>query len=168
LFAIELFSHLLQSLVRTTNGAGCHLYTDKFYTSYELARETRNLNICLTEIVLGNRMGLPAEAVPLNMAVSEVKIYYNKAKNTVFLGWRDKRNLLMLSTFHAPGTQMIRCKERSGKICEYRRPFVMCDYTSKLSAVEQTFCCSSCALMCERYKWWCKIYVLDLESMYRQ
>jgi hypothetical protein len=74
-FSIELFSHLLQSFIRTTNGAGCHLYTDKFYTSYELARETRNLNIHLTETVLGNRMGLPAEVVPLNMAVSEVKTY---------------------------------------------------------------------------------------------
>jgi len=56
----------------------------------------------------------------------------------MFLGWRDRRNLLMLRTFHAPGTQMIRCKERSGKICEYWRADVMCDYTSKMSTVEQT------------------------------
>jgi len=70
--------------------------------------------------------------------------------------------LLMLSTFHAPGTQMIRCKERSGKICEYRRSDVTCDYTSNLSAVEQTdyYCCSY-ALMCKRYKWWHKIYYFE-------
>jgi hypothetical protein len=77
----------------------------------------------------------------------------------MFLGWRDKRNLLMLSTFYAPGTKMIRCKERSGKICEYWMSDVMCDYTSKMSAFEQTdYYCSSYALMYERYKWWHKIY----------
>ena len=80
----------------------------------------------------------------------------------MFLGWRDKRNLLMLSNFHAPGTQMIRCKERSGKICEYRRSDVMCDYTSKMSPVEQTdYYCSSYALMCERCKWWQKTYYFE-------
>jgi len=57
------------------NGAGCHLCIDKFYASYELARDTSKLNIHLTETVLGNRMGLPAEAVPLNVAVCEVKTY---------------------------------------------------------------------------------------------
>jgi len=87
----------------------------------------------------------------------------------VFLGWKDKRNLLMLSTFHAPGTQMIRCKERSGKICECWRSDVMCDYASKMSAVEQTdYYCSSYALMCESTSGGTRVIILNLGSMYYQ
>jgi hypothetical protein len=65
----------------------------------------------------------------------------------------------MLSTFHTPGTQMIRCKEKIGKKYEYWRLVVICDYTNKMSTVEQTdyYCCSY-ALMCARYKWWHKVY----------
>jgi hypothetical protein len=66
---------VFQSLIRTAKGAGYHLYTDRFYTSYELAGQTRKFNIYLTGIVLGNRKRLPAEAIPLKMTVHEVKAY---------------------------------------------------------------------------------------------
>jgi len=53
--------HLVSELLQNTAGAGYHLYTDRYYTSYVLATELLKLNVHLTGTVQKNSKGLPTE-----------------------------------------------------------------------------------------------------------
>ena len=60
-FATRIVVALLEQLLMKSNGDGFHLFTDRFYTSYQLALEALNVNIHLTGTVQKNRKELPED-----------------------------------------------------------------------------------------------------------
>ncbi|MGH0126473.1 UNVERIFIED_CONTAM: hypothetical protein FKN15_028320 [Acipenser sinensis] len=99
------------------------------------------------------------------------------------LGWKDKRLVLMLSTFHGSDCEKIQCTIKRGAIEELDKPSVICDYNIKRGEIEEldkasVICdynikmgavdqadhyCASYAFTRQSLKWWRKMFFLLLE-----
>lgn len=99
-FTSQIVIHLCDVLLNEVAGNGYHLFTDRFYTSPELARELFKKKIHLTGRVQKNRKGLPEDIKKrLKMKQQEV-VVFTIDKKMMALSWQDKRQVLMLSTLH--------------------------------------------------------------------
>ncbi|MGH0175536.1 UNVERIFIED_CONTAM: hypothetical protein FKN15_069236 [Acipenser sinensis] len=80
------------------------------------------------------------------------------------LGWKDKRLVLMLSTFHGSDCEKVQRTIKQGEIQELDKPSVICDYTSKMGAVDRAdHYCASYAFTRKSLKWWRKMFFWLLE-----
>jgi hypothetical protein len=83
---------------------------DRFYTGCDLAIELWNMGYHITGTIQQNRKGLPdALTKTLKLKRYEIAAYRNDNK-MLALAWKDKRNLVMLSTWHNNSTQQLRRK----------------------------------------------------------
>ncbi|EYC26340.1 hypothetical protein Y032_0010g1099 [Ancylostoma ceylanicum] len=94
---------------------GRHLYTNNWYTSLLLAERIIPRRTHLIGTVNGNRKGLPMRVTERKLKKEESVAQQNKSGITV-LKWRDKRDILMLSTTH------------DAAIDENRKPQIVEDY----------------------------------------
>ncbi|KAJ8940785.1 hypothetical protein NQ314_010595 [Rhamnusium bicolor] len=104
-------SNVVFSLTNNLLDFGRQLFTDNYYTSVSLATELLKRNTHLISTLCSNRKYNPKEVVrkkfkQRNMCTSGTGI--------VVLEWRDKRDVLMLSTVHKDNTKKI--KQRGGEI----------------------------------------------------
>ncbi|KAK5966173.1 PiggyBac transposable element-derived protein 4 [Trichostrongylus colubriformis] len=88
---LKLMSGLLDS--------GRSLYTDNFYTSIPLAEKLVAQNTHLIGTLRKNRAGLPREVVCKRLKRGE-QIGRQNGTGVTILKWKDKRDVLMLSTKH--------------------------------------------------------------------
>ena len=76
---------------------GYHVYMDNFYTSPALFRDLREgFEACGT--IRSNRAGIPEDIRSAKLKKGES--HFSQDNSMLFIKWRDKRDVLMLSTFH--------------------------------------------------------------------
>ncbi|XP_058873937.1 piggyBac transposable element-derived protein 4-like isoform X2 [Acipenser ruthenus] len=163
-FSSRIVLHLCKTLLRTTNGHGFHLFTDRFYTGYDLAMELLKIKIHLTGTIMANRRGLPAPVKQGLKLKTNEPVSFSKDNKVMVLGWKDKRLVLMLSTFHGSDCEKVQRTIKRGAIEELEKPSVICDYTSKMGAVDRAdHYCASYAFSRKSVKWWRKMFFWLLE-----
>jgi len=60
-FMSRIVIHLAQVLQAHMSGSGCHIYTDRFYTSPQLARELHEMKVHITGTVMASRKDFPSD-----------------------------------------------------------------------------------------------------------
>ena len=76
---------------------GCRLYVDNYYTSPQLFLDLEDIDIYAHGTVRASWKGLPNGSHSLERGEAVFKKY----KSTLtFVQWKDKRDVLCLSTFH--------------------------------------------------------------------
>jgi len=133
---------LVEQLLHKWNHSGYHLYTDRFYTSYNLAEELLKCGVHLTGTIQRSRQNIPPDLKKKKkLATHELVTYVSE--RAMVLCWQDKRPVLMLSTYHDNDVQTV--QRRSGKsgnsnqatVTHIKKPTVIIDYTSKMGAVDR-------------------------------
>jgi len=93
---------------------GRTMCTDNYYTSLPLADCLLNKKTHLVGTLRGNRKGLPKEVSDARLQRGEV-IARENASGTVVLKWKDKRDVLLLTTRHTDKMVDTGKKRRSGE-----------------------------------------------------
>ena len=159
----------MQKLQDDCGAQGRHLFTDRFYTGPDLACELLATNTHTTGTVMPNRKNLPFEVsrfLPNNAKFSftpyqclqfffQVKggqlkklkvgtILALKKDNTTVVAWKDKRPVLVLSTYHGAATEVSTRHKAGGGVEEVRKPVAVLNYTAKMGAVDRAdhYCAS--------------------------
>lgn len=118
-------TNIVMSLCRDLFDKGHTLYTDKWYTSLELADKLVDKNIHLVGTLRSNRRGNPLQVVSQKLKQGEIIAKENK-KGITILKWNDKRDILLLSTKHS--SEMVNVESRSP---HKLKPQIVVDYNGK-------------------------------------
>jgi len=113
---------------------GHELYIDNFYTGFPLAQQllNRNTNVCGT--LRKNRKHLPKVVVTAKLRKGQVVRQRNN--KVVVLKWRDKREVMMLSTFHSG--KMIDSGKTNRQGERIRKPDSVLSYNQHMCGVDRT------------------------------
>ncbi len=144
-----------------------HVYTDRYYTSPELANELKAMNFLLTGTVMTNRKGLPTEfskartnkkvsptTIKKNVTLCTVRLQKSKLTNVkkmkkgeirgfrhrelMALQWMDKRIVTMLSTAHKGSKHEVTLvPSKNPAQPPISKPNVIVDYTKHMGAVDR-------------------------------
>lgn len=163
LFTSRIVIHLCDVLLNEVTGSGYHLFTDRYYTSPELARELLQKKIHLTGTVQKNRKGLPNEVKrKLKLKQQEV-VAFTIDKKLMSLVWQDKRQVLMLSTFYNADTHTIQRTNKKQTV-DVAKPVMISEYTKYMGAVDRAdHYCASYGFSRKSLKWWRKLFYWLLE-----
>lgn len=115
-------SEIVMSLCKNILGKGHTVCTDNWYTSVDLAEKLIAKNTHLVGTLRKNRRGNSAEVVSKKLKRRELIARENKSGITI-LKWKDKRDVLMLSTKHSAEMATVHKKFYS---CE--KPKMVVDY----------------------------------------
>ncbi|XP_017475443.1 PREDICTED: piggyBac transposable element-derived protein 2-like [Rhagoletis zephyria] len=96
-----LAKNICEDISAKLKGEGRTLYVDNFYTSYELARSMINQKTHVVSILLVIKKYFRKELMGAPIKKGEV-VAREKSNGIVVLKWKDKRDIRMLSTKHAP------------------------------------------------------------------
>jgi hypothetical protein len=128
-FTTRIVLHLCDKLVNATaNATGYHLYIDRFYTGCDLAAELLNKEYHVTGTIQQNRRDLPD-------TLTKKKLKIKNHDKILALAWKDKRNVVMLSTWHN-SMQNMRTKVKNNVEEQFRKPVVICDYNKHMGGVD--------------------------------
>jgi Transposase IS4 len=101
------------------------LCTDNFYTSIDLAEKLLERDTHLIGTIRSNRKGLPTAVTKAKLKVGEVTAAHNE-KGIVVLKWKDKREVMVLSTKH--DSSMTNSGKFNRKRELVRKPNAVLDY----------------------------------------
>ena len=105
-FTSRIVIHLAQVLQAHPGGSGYHIYTDRFYTSPQIARELHEMEIHVTGTVMASRKDFPRDLKKKKLQEYELCAYQYDMK-MMCLSFHDKRLVTMPSTFFGPQKQLI-------------------------------------------------------------
>ena len=106
-------TNVVLTLMAPLANKGYDLYTDRYYTSPQLARQLLEIGTTITETMMVNRRGMPAATkAKYKGKKGDVSSYTNGA--LVVMQWTDKRTLNTLSTKY--GNKMVSIPSRYEKI----------------------------------------------------
>jgi hypothetical protein len=109
-FTSQIVIHLAQVLQVHTSGSGYHIYTDRFYTSPQLAQELHEMKIHITGTVMASRKDFQCDM------------------KMMCLSFHDKMLVTMLSTFFGPQTQLITGYRKKQPV-QFEKPTVVLEHT---------------------------------------
>lgn len=144
------------SLCEDLLNKGHTLATDNWYTSLDLAYELLNNGTHLIGTVRKNRRGLPEKVVTKNLKRGEFVAQQNINGITV-LKWKDKRDVLMLSTKHTDKFRNVKVK---GKVTS--KPAMVLDYNKSKAAVDMNDQMSSYSSPLRKSVKWYKKLAIEL------
>lgn len=126
------------------------VYFDNFYTSYKLVNDLGEKETYACGTLRKGRAQLPEEMESAKLQVGQS--IYRKRDNVVAMHWKDKQDVLCLSSFHAPGEKVI--ERYGGKIS---KPTIVCD----MGSVDKCDQFLSYYSLCSRNssKWWKKVFL---------
>jgi len=108
--------------------------TGWLYTSYILAEELLKLGVHLTGTVQQTRQHMPPELKKKKMAAThDVEAY--TTDRIMVLCWQDKRQIMMLSSYHDADVQKVQRHSRKGHTDDTQKPTAIIYYTAKMGAV---------------------------------
>ncbi|CAH2236811.1 jg8567 [Pararge aegeria aegeria] len=113
--------------------AGRSIVTDNFYTSVDLAKSLLNRSTHLLGTVRKNRRGLPKDIISTKLHKGEM-IAKENDDGILVLKWKDKRDVLALSTKHSVGFVTVRSKRNRRKTA--LKPSVIAEYNKYKSAID--------------------------------
>lgn len=165
-FTARIVIHLAKKLSTNYPGSGFHIFTDRYYTGMELACKLKKQKIHLTGTVQANRKNLPLQVKKgaLNLKKHEVKAYRHK-DDILCSAWKDKRNVLMLSTLCNNGTETIERREKNRReATKISKPSVICEYNRFMGGVDNLdHYVASYKFTRKSLKWWRKLFFWLLE-----
>lgn len=126
----NLTKNVVMELVAPYLHEGRILYTDNFYSSVDLAQELNKNKTHLVGTLRSNRKGNPKEVINKKLKRGDFKCMKN-ANNVMVCKWKDKRDLLMISTVDKPELQSV--ETRAGVV---QKPSVVVNYNSGKSAID--------------------------------
>lgn len=131
---------------------GRTLFCDNWYTSVSLAEKLLKADTHLVGTLRSNRSGNPAEVIRKKLKKNEYIARQNKS-NVCVLKWRDKRDVLVLSTKHKDEFQTLQCRGR-----EIKKPQIILDYNVGKSFVDRSDQMASyCSELRKSIKWYRKV-----------
>jgi len=140
------------------NVTGFYLYTDRFYTGCTMALEMLKLGVHLMGTIQHNRQGLPSELKKVKKMQNHSVVAYATGK-VMALRWQNKRQVLMLSTYHDATVETIQRKSRGGKMKETNKPTVVIDYKKQMGAFDRADqLCTSYNFARNSVQWWRKLF----------
>lgn len=161
-FTCRIVLHLLDKVKQASGGSGYHLYTDRYYTSPQLAEELLCKDVLLTGTVMTNRKKMPGE-LKKKMKKGDVAAYRHGDEYMV-LAWQDKRQVTMLSSAHNCSMRQVTRTQAGGQTVVVEKPFIICDYTENMGAVDRAdHYCASYAFTRKSVKWWRKLFFWIIE-----
>ena len=89
-------TNVVMTLTDPVANMGYDLYTDRFYTSPEVAGELLNIGTTITGTVMSNRRNMPAAVKQVHQKRGDVATYRQGPQ--IVVQWTDKRTLTTLST----------------------------------------------------------------------
>lgn len=123
-------TNIVMSLCKDLFDKGHTLYTDNWYTSLELAEKLIHKNTHLVGTLRSNRRGNSQQVISTKLKRGEIVAKENNQGITI-LKWRDKRDILVLSTKHS--SEMVNVECRSGNKI---KPQIIVDYNRRKAAVD--------------------------------
>ncbi|CAK9832658.1 PiggyBac transposable element-derived protein 4 [Anthophora retusa] len=145
-------TNVVLSLCKNIFGKGHTICTDNWYTSIELAKKLVAQNTHLVGTIRSNRRGIPKDLLSKKLMRYE---YIAKESNDglTILKWKDKRDVLLLSTKHSNETVTM---QKRGNIVT--KPKVIVDYNEGKSSVDiSDQMASYCSPLRKSVKWYKKI-----------
>lgn len=128
---------VVQELMNGLLDSGRTLYTDNWYTSVSLSKKLIQRDTHLVGTLRVNRKNNPPDVVKQKLKKGEVIAQQNEDK-TVVLKWRDKRDVLMLSTKH--DDSLVRFvhrgqeKSKPAVVMEYNQGKAFIDLSDQMAA----------------------------------
>lgn len=155
--AKDLSAKVVMELVEPYLEFGRTIYTDNWYTSVPLAEKLGEKHTHLVGTLNKKRKENPKVVVNTKLNRGQVVGLKNK-KNVVVLKWKDKRDVLMLTTKH--GSEMKEIDVRGGR--KKSKPEAVIDYNSAKAFIDygDQMAAYSCSLR-RSIKWYRKI-IFDL------
>ena len=145
-------TNVVLSLCKNIFGKGHTICTDNWYTSIELAKKLVAQNTHLVGTMRSNRRGIPKDLLSKKLQRYE---YIAKESNDglTILKWKDKRDVLLLSTKHSNETVVM--QKRGNIVIKLK---VIVDYNEGKSYVDiSDQMASYCSPLRKSVKWYKKI-----------
>jgi len=128
------------------------LYTDNWYSSVKLAENLNKKNTHLVGTLRANRKNNPPEVISKKLKKGEF-IAQQSSNNIVVLKWRDKRDILIISTKHTD--EFIEIQKRNRMI---KKPLSVEDYNTGKSYIDRSDQMSSYSTPLKKtVKWYRKV-----------
>ena len=121
---------VVMRLMQPYLGKGYRLYVDNFYSSPILFQDLLSQGTFACGTVRANRRGLP----PLEH-IARGEANFMKCDDLTFVHWKDKRDVLCLSTFHGNGMEDFSTRRRGTE--EIQRPVLITDYNKNMGGVDR-------------------------------
>lgn len=118
------------SLINDLLDKGRTLYTDNYYTSVALAHALLRRNTYLVGTLRTNRKLNPKEVITKKLKKGET-VSAESNTGVVVLKWKDKRDVLVLSTKH--NNELVSIRQRGGEI---QKPKIISDYNKCKSFID--------------------------------
>lgn len=140
--------------------SGYHLFTDRYYSSTDLSQELDKRQCHTTGTIIAGRVGNPKpvrQGVLKKLKSGEISAYRNG--NVLVMGWRDKRVVIMISTYHDTAMQAVQTIQKGNVQKEIKKPVCVLDYTKHMGGVDRSdHYCATYAFIRKSLKWWRKIF----------
>jgi hypothetical protein len=151
----------------TNPPSGYHVYTDRYYTSLQLAEELLGMKMVTTGTVMPSSKEMPEplkENKIIKMRQGDVQSFRKSDK--LVLAWRDKRTVMILSTFHTGSKdEVIEVPSRYRNKPSIMKPNVVLDYTKHMGGVDRSdHDIASYQFMRRMKKWYRKMFFWLLEE----
>ena len=128
------------------------VYFDNFYTSFKLVNDLENKQTYSCGTMRKGRAQLPLSFETEKLNIGEAS--YLKRNNVIAVHWKDKRDVLCLSSFHNPGETVITRHQN-----DITKPNLICDYNVYMGGVDK---CdqflSYYSVSRKSLKWWKKVF----------
>jgi hypothetical protein len=165
-FTTRIVLSLMDRLGRSISGIrGYHLFTDRYYSSVDLAKEFDKRECYTTGTIIAGRVGNPKtvrqEALK-KMKCGDISGYRNG--NILVMGWKDKRVVLMISTYHDTSMEKVVTVQKGGQQKEILKLVSLLDYTKYMGGVYHSDSyCAMYSFIRKSLKWCRKLFFWCLE-----
>lgn len=128
---VPVASSVVLDLSKDLLDSGRIIYTDNFYTSVSLAHELAKRSTHLVGTLRSNRKLNPLDVIHAKLKTSET-IARESNTGVIVLKWKDKRDVLVLSTLH--DDRMVDVETENGKVV--RKPQIILDYNNSKGFID--------------------------------
>ena len=136
--------------------ASHEVYTDRYYTSIPLFQDLFAQRTVAVGTIMGNRRGLPKDLKKKKLGKGEVAARRNGA--LLVLKWRDRRDVLVLSTKHTPAMQDVLVRVPGGRVAK-SKPIAVQEYNDYMPRVDKSDQLLRYYSMNRKaVKWWKKLF----------
>lgn len=139
---------------------GLHIFTDRYYTGPEIAKELLAMKTNLTGTVMPTRLGMPPNLKRDCKTLRKGQIMSKRKGDILVVSWKDKRLVTVLSTF-SKGSNTCRTEILSKWPNQppILKPDVVINYTKHMGAVDRSdHFISSYQFMRRTRKWYRKMF----------
>ena len=148
-----------RELTQGLRNEGRTLYVDNFYTSVPLAEDFLKEKTHIVGTLRSNRKGLPESVFNAKLKKGDIACKERNDGITV-LKWKDKRDVLLLTTKNGPETTEVRSKSRREGPTTITKPTAIVDYNNGKAGIDLSDQLASYAQILRRgMKWYRKIAI---------